>query len=75
MSNTGKEFHFMETMLDRIEIIGDAQATQEPERFCNALRDTRSELQFKVRIGRSVVWDNCRRLEKLLGSAIAWFST
>ena len=71
MSNTGKEFHFMEAMLDRIEIIRDAQATHEPEHFRNALRDTRSELEFKVSIGRSVVWDNCLRLEKLLGRAIA----
>ena len=61
----------METMLDRIEIIGDAPATQEPDHFLNALRDTRSELEFKVSIGRSVVWENCLRLEKLLGRAIA----
>ena len=61
----------METMLDRIEIMEETSPSRTPECYTNALRDTQNELEFKVRIGKSAVWDNCMRLEKFLGSAVA----
>ncbi len=61
----------MEAMLDKIEIMRQTSLPASPALHRDALLDTRNELRFKVRIGKSPVWDNCLRLEKFLGSAVA----
>jgi hypothetical protein len=71
MSQTCKEFHLMETMLEKIKNNSNGLSSNELAQDENFLEQARNEIEFKLRIGHSAVWTNIQRMDEFLVRAIA----
>jgi hypothetical protein len=71
MSQSCKEFQFMETMLEKIKNRSKVLSSNESVQDEKFLEQARNEIEFKLRIGHSAVWTNIQRMDEFLGRAIA----
>jgi hypothetical protein len=71
MSQSCKEFHFMETMLEKIKSQSKGHSSNESVRDAKFLEPARNEIEFKLRIGHSAVWTNIQKMDEFLERAIA----
>ena len=71
MSHTCKEFHLMETMLEKIKNNSNGLSSNELAQDEKFLEQARDEIEFKLRIGHSAVWTNIQRMDEFLVRAIA----
>jgi hypothetical protein len=71
MSQTCKEFHLMETMLEKIKNNSNGLSSNELAQDEKFLEQARDEIEFKLRIGHSAVWTNIQRMDEFLVRAIA----
>ena len=61
----------METMLEKINNNSNGLSSNELAQDEKLLEQARDEIEFKLRIGHSVVWANIQRMDEFLGRAIA----